>query len=394
MTNGIAHNRTATLDVGARYRAVHRVTVVGAAINVVLAGAKILFGIIGRSQALVVDGVHSLSDLVSDAMVLVAARHGSRDADEDHPYGHARVETAVTVGLGVLLIAVGAGIGYETGSRLFAPKELLRPDLLTLIVALLSIVSKEGLYHYTVRAAHRVRSNLLRANAWHHRSDAISSVVVAIGIGGTMAGLPYLDAVAAVIVALMIAKIGWDLSWQSLRELVDTGLDLEQVAAVKQAILAVDGVQALHLLRSRRMGRDALVDVHLLVDPKVSVSEGHQISETVRRRLMRRFDEISDVLVHIDTEDDEAMMSSYDLPLREEILDRLRRQWRGFDEARRIERVTLHYLEGRVDVEVVLPLDVVADLPAARALARALARRAKALDGVGEVRVQFEATSA
>ncbi len=394
MANGIAHHHTTSPDAGVRYRAVYRVTVVGAVINVVLAGAKILFGIIGRSQALVVDGVHSLSDLASDAMVLVAARHGSRDADEDHPYGHARVETAVTVGLGVLLIAVGAGIGYETGSRLFAPKELLRPDLLTLIVALLSIVSKEGLYHYTVRAARRVRSNLLQANAWHHRSDAISSVVVAIGIGGTMAGLPYLDAVAAVIVALMIAKIGWDLSWQSLRELVDTGLDREQVAAVKQAILAVDGVQALHLLRSRRMGRDALVDVHILVDPKVSVSEGHQISETVRRRLMRRFDEISDVLVHIDTEDDEATMSSYDLPLREEMLDRLHRQWRGFDEARRIERVTLHYLEGRVDVEVVLPLDVVADLQAARALARALARRAKSLDGVGEVRVQFEAASA
>ncbi len=394
MANGIAHHHTTSPDAGVRYRAVSRVTVVGAVINVVLAGAKILFGIIGRSQALVVDGVHSLSDLASDAMVLVAARHGSRDADEDHPYGHARVETAVTVGLGVLLIAVGAGIGYETGSRLFAPKELLRPDLLTLIVALLSIVSKEGLYHYTVRAARRVRSNLLQANAWHHRSDAISSVVVAIGIGGTMAGLPYLDAVAAVIVALMIAKIGWDLSWQSLRELVDTGLDREQVAAVKQAILAVDGVQALHLLRSRRMGRDALVDVHILVDPKVSVSEGHQISETVRRRLMRRFDEISDVLVHIDTEDDEATMSSYDLPLREEMLDRLHRQWRGFDEARRIERVTLHYLEGRVDVEVVLPLDVVADLQAALALARALARRAKSLDGVGEVRVQFEAASA
>lgn len=394
MTNGIAHHRTESPDAGARYRAVFRVTVVGAAINVVLAGAKILFGVIGQSQALVVDGVHSLSDLASDAMVLVAARHGSRDADEDHPYGHARVETAVTVGLGVLLIAVGAGIGYDTGSRLFVPRELLHPDLLTLVVAVLSIVSKEGLYHYTMHAARRARSNLLQANAWHHRSDAISSVVVAIGIGGTMAGLPYLDAVAAVIVALMIAKIGWDLSWQSLRELVDTGLDREQVAAVKREILAVDGVQALHLLRTRRMGRDALVDVHILVDPKVSVSEGHQISEIVRRRLVRRFDEISDVLVHIDPEDDEATMCSRDLPLRDEMLDRLHRQWRGFDEARRIDRVTLHYLEGRVDVEVVLPLDVVADLPAAQALARALARRAKALDGVGEVRVHFEGATA
>ena len=162
---------------------------------------------------------------------------------------------------------------------------------------------------------------------------------------------------------------------------------------MKRAILAVDGVQALYLLRSRRMGHDALVDVHILVDPKVSVSEGHQISESVRTRLMRRFDEISDVLVHIDPEADEATMSSRDLPLREEILDRLHRQWRGLDEARRIEHVTLHYLEGRVDVEVVLPLDVVADLPAAQALARTLARRAKSLGGVGEIRVHFEGAS-
>lgn len=394
MADGITHNASAVLDGGTRYRIAHRVTVVGAAVNVALAAAKIAFGIVGRSQALIADGIHSLSDLASDAVVLVAARHGSRDADAEHPYGHARVETAFTVGLGVFLIAVAAGIGYDAGSRLFAPSELLRPDVLALAVALLSIVAKEALYHYTVRAARRSRSNLLRANAWHHRSDAVSSVVVAVGIGGTMAGLPYLDAVAAVIVALMIAKIGWDLSWQSLRELVDTGLDAERVAAVKRAILAVDGVEALHLLRSRRMGPDALVDVHILVDPRVSVSEGHQISETVRARLMRQFDEINDVLVHIDPEDDETASPSSGLPLREEILRRLHRTWRGIDEARRIERVTLHYLEGKVDVEVVVPLDAVADLAGARALAQALARRAGALDEVGEVRVHFEGAHA
>ncbi len=394
MADGITHNASAALDGGTRYRIAHRVTVVGAAVNVALAAAKIAFGIVGRSQALIADGIHSLSDLASDAVVLVAARHGSRDADAEHPYGHARVETAFTVGLGVFLIAVAAGIGYDAGSRLFAPSELLRPDVLALAVALLSIVAKEALYHYTVRAARRSRSNLLRANAWHHRSDAVSSVVVAVGIGGTMVGLPYLDAVAAVIVALMIAKIGWDLSWQSLRELIDTGLDAERVAAVKRAILAVDGVQALHMLRSRRMGPDALVDVHILVDPRVSVSEGHQISETVRARLMRQFDEINDVLVHIDPEDDETASPSSGLPLREEILRRLDRAWRGIDEARRIERVTLHYLEGKVDVEVVVPLDAVADLAGARALAQALARRAGALDEVGEVRVHFEGARA
>lgn len=394
MGNAIAENSAAAPNGDVRYRLAHRVTVVGAAVNIVLAAAKIGFGILGRSQALIADGVHSLSDLASDAMVLVAARHGSRDADEEHPYGHARVETAFTVGLGVLLIVVGAGIAYDAASRLFEPRDLLRPDLVALSVAVLSILAKEALYHYTVHAARRSRSNLLRASAWHHRSDAISSVVVAVGIGGTMAGLPYLDAVAAVVVALMIVKIGWDLSWQSLRELVDTGLDSERVTAVKRAILAVDGVQALHSLRSRRMGPDALVDVHILVNPKVSVSEGHQISETVRAQLVHQFEEINDVLVHIDPEDDETASPSTGLPLREELLDRLDRQWRGIDEARRIDRVTLHYLDGRVDVELVVPLGAVSSLAAAQSLARALSRRAQSLDEVGQVRVHFEGAHA
>ncbi|HKJ10043.1 MAG TPA: cation diffusion facilitator family transporter [Gammaproteobacteria bacterium] len=372
-----------------RYRATRRVTLVGAVVNLVLAVAKILFGIVGQSQALVVDGVHSLSDLASDAMVMFAAKHANRDADEDHPYGHGRIETVATVVLGVFLILIGIGLGYDAGERLFRPQLLTHPAAFTLLVALLSVFAKEGLYHYTTAVARRVRSSLLHANAWHHRSDAISSVIVVIGIGGTLAGLPYLDSLAAVGVAFMIAKIGWDLSWHSLRELVDTALDAEQVAAIRQAIMSVDGVRALHMLRTRRSGGAALVDVHIIVDATLSVSEGHQIGEKVRTRLLGGFDEVTDVTVHIDPEDDEQASPSNHLPLREEMLDRIRKRWSDIDAARRVENVTLHYLDGKVHAEVVLPLDVAAGPEQARTLSSRLVSAAKRCPEVGEVTVYY-----
>lgn len=373
----------------ARYAAARRVTLVGAVVNLFLAGAKMLFGIVGHSQSLVADGVHSLSDLISDGMVLVAAKHGSRDADESHPYGHGRIETVFTVALGALLLLVAGGIMVDAVMRLFRPERLFHPGMLALAVAGLSVVSKEALYHYTQRVAKRQRSNLLRANAWHHRSDAISSVVVMIGVGGTMAGLPYLDAIAAVGVALMIAKVGWDLAWHSLRELVDTALDADRVQAIRGSILSVDGVHALHSLRTRRMGQDALADVHILVDPKLSVSEGHHVSETVRRRLIEEIEEVQDVLVHIDPEDDEETAPSIDLPSRQEVIARLKEHWRHLPAAEQIERVTLHYLDGTLSVEVILPLSATRDRQDAEALSRALAAPAQQLPDVESVRVFY-----
>jgi cation diffusion facilitator family transporter len=372
-----------------RYRDTQRVTLLGALVNLLLALGKIFFGVIGHSQALVADGVHSLSDLATDALVLFAARHASRDADEDHPYGHGRFETAATVGLGIFLAAVGLGILYDAVRRLFAPELLLQPGWLALAVAAISIVAKEALYHWTVRVAHRLRSPMLRANAWHHRSDAISSVVVLVGVGGTMAGLPYLDAIAAAGVALMILRIGWGLGWQSIRELVDTALDREQVAGIRRAILAVDGVNALHLLRTRRMGADALVDVHVLVDADLSVSEGHQIGEAVRRKLIAEFEEVSDVMVHIDPEDDEQAAPTTGLPPREEMLRRLHERWRGVAPAVAVENVRLHYLEGKVHVELFLPLTAVASVAEARRLADALKQAAQSLEEVGAVEVGY-----
>ncbi len=344
-----------------RYKATRRVTLVGALANMLLTAGKVVIGIVGSSPALVADGIHSLSDLLTDAIVIWAAKHGSKEADEDHPYGHARIETVFTVALGVVLLLVAIGIIYDAGSRLFHPERLTMPSLLALVMAAISVMVKEALYHYTIIVAKKIRSNLLKANAWHHRSDAISSIVVIIGIAGTMAGLPYLDAIAAAGVGLMIGKIAWDLGWHAVRELVDTALEAERVDAIRQAIQSVDGVDHLHELRTRRMGAEALVDVHIQVNSLLSVSEGHYISERVRQQVTREVEEVQDVLVHIDPENDEQIALSVHLPTRQQLLARLQTFWQDIPAASQIQRITLHYLNGRLRVEIYLPLSLAMD---------------------------------
>ncbi|MBD3669619.1 MAG: cation transporter [Gammaproteobacteria bacterium] len=342
----------------ARYREVKKVTLIGSLIDLVLGVAKIFVGMIAHSQALIADGIHSLSDLVTDFMVLWAAKHAHSEADEEHPYGHGRIETVATIGLGLALIGVAVGIAYDAVQRLFNPDALLQPGYLALVVAGASILSKEAIYHYTMWAAKKHRSAMLRANAWHSRTDAISSVVVFVGVVGTMYGLTYLDAVAAVLVAVMIAKIAWDLIWQSVQEIMDAGLEEERVHAIREAILEVDGVRELHELRTRRLGPDALVDVHVLVGPRLSISEGHHIAEAVRSRLIQRIDEVSDVMVHIDPEDDEQVAPCRKLPLRSEVTSELEAAWTDLPGVQAIQDMTLHYLDGKVEVDLVLPLDL------------------------------------
>ncbi len=373
-----------------RYGVTRKVTLVGAVVNLLLAVAKLVYGVIGHSQALVADGIHSLSDLLSDVLVIAAARHASQEADAEHPYGHGRFETAATVALGVILMMVAAGLAWEAVERLMAPSELLQPLPVVLVVAFASIVAKEALYQYTMWAARQHRSDLLKANAWHHRSDAISSVVVLAGVGGTMAGMPYLDGVAAVVVALMVAKVGWDLAQSGVQELVDTALEPELVEAIRQRILQVDGVRDLHLLKSRRMAGEALVDVHILLeDPFLSVSEGHQISETVRGRLIRDFDDITEVMVHIDPEDDEQIPINRHLPLRRELLARLRQRWRGMEGARHVRRIGLHYLNGRIQLDIYLDLEELATAGERRRLTAPLVEAAREDPAVGRVRLMY-----
>ena len=369
-----------------RYRTVRKVTLVGAVVDLLLGVAKVVVGITSGSQALVADGVHSFSDLATDFLVLFAAKHAHREADAEHPYGHGRIETVATVVLGVALVLVAVGIGYDAVRRLLDQGLLLHPGWLALVVAVISVISKEVIYQYTARVARELRSKMLLANAWHSRSDAISSIIVVIGVLGTMAGYPYLDAVAAIAVGLMIAKIGWDLLWKSVQELIDSALDPEQVEAIRKIIMAVDGVRACHMLRTRHLGSDALVDVHILVDPELSVSEGHQIGESVRKHLTVTMEDISDVTVHIDPEDDERASPCFDLPLRDEILRRLEQQWQPLGLGERLDKVVLHYLDGKVHIDVFLKDAGQLPQPMAE-LTGAIRAAARKVEDIGEVKV-------
>ncbi|MFZ2451538.1 MAG: cation diffusion facilitator family transporter [Methylovulum miyakonense] len=334
-----------------------RASLVGAAINVLQTLIKLTFGIVGQSAALLADGIHSLSDLLSDLLVIVAVRFGSREADGDHPYGHRRFETIATVILGVSLIGIGAAIIWHILERVHHPDTLPIPEMNTLGIAAVSILLNEWLYHYTKRIAKATRSKLLMANAWHQRSDALSSLVVLCGIIGVLQGYPFADAIAAAVVALMVAKIGINLVFDSIKELVDTSLPPSLVTEIHKVILGVEGVQGIHLLRTRRMGEDAYIDAHIVVDPRITVSEGHCIGDAVRDRLISRFDDVLDVLVHVDPEDDQDFIAN-DPPLSRVMVQQLLDKYlSGLDAT--VAEFRIHYLDKHIEVEIILPFAVV-----------------------------------
>jgi cation diffusion facilitator family transporter len=329
-----------------------RVTYIAAFVNIILAGIKIGFGIVGRSEALIADGIHSLSDLLSDLFVIVAIKLGSREADHDHPYGHRRFETMATVLLGGSLIVIAGGIAWDVIERILHPETLLVPDRNTLIIAVISILANEWLYQYTKRVAKQTRSKLLLANAWHHRSDAISSIVVLFGIMAVFYGYPFADAIAAVIVALMVAKIGLSLMLESIRELVDTSLSDTQTDAIRKKIKATEGVRSIHLLRTRQMGEDSFIDTHIVVDPKITVSEGHMIGDAVRDNLKAQFEDVADVLVHIDPEDDEFKQGQIKSLTRKQVQAYLKQYLAEL--SYEIDDFRIHYLDGKIELEIII----------------------------------------
>lgn len=337
-----------------RFEAAQKVTWVSVAVNILLTVLQIVVGWFGRSQALIADGLHSLSDLLADFLVLFANRHGSRDADASHPYGHARIETATTFILGAMLVGVGVALLWGGATRLQSPGTLQKVHPATLWIALLTLAGKEVLFRYMISVAKRLRSQMLMANAWHARSDAASSLVVAVGISGNLMGFTFLDMVAAVLVAFMIVRMGWKMAWGALADLVDTALDQETVEAIRQTAVNTPGVRGLHELKTRKMGDQALVDAHVLVDPKISVSEGHYIAEVVRANLLKQHG-VLDVMVHIDPEEDLHIKPNMHLPARKELLAHLEHRLGMAYPAP--EKITLHYLGGKVEAEIFLPAE-------------------------------------
>ncbi|KVT56312.1 cation diffusion facilitator family transporter [Burkholderia ubonensis] len=354
---------------GEKHAVARKSTLVSIVLNVVLATFQIAVGTIAHSQALIADGIHSISDLISDFVVLVANRHSGAMPDADHNYGHSRYETVASLFLGGILIAVGIGMLWRAGDRLVHLEDIPPVHFSALIVAVTVLVSKEALFRYMLREAQRVRSAMLVANAWHARSDAASSLVVAIGIVGSLAGVRLLDPIAAAIVGFMVARMGWTFGYDALQDLSDRALAETDTAEIRALLATTPGVRDVHDLRTRKMGDSALVDAHILVDPMISVSEGHYIAETARVRVLtdRR---VLDALIHVDPENDAARRPALALPPRGEIAARLEAELarRGL----RADTVNLHYLSTGLEIDVTLAADPHASADADAALAERL----------------------
>lgn len=352
------HPHQSQTDIGAfepirpeRFAAAQKSTWVSIVINLLLTFFQVAGGFFAHSQALMADGLHSLSDLLSDVLVLYANRHGNRHADANHPYGHARVETAATLILGAFLAVLGVVLLVAAAMRLQHPETLQAVNPLALAIAVFALLAKEGLFRYMLAVAKRVRSQMLVANAWHARSDAASSLVVIVGVAGNLLGYTFLDLVAVAVVGVMIAHMGGKLAFEAMAELIDTGLDAEEVEAIRQTLLNTHGVRGLHELRTRKMADNALVDAHIMVDPRISVSEGHYIAESARHAVLNNH-HVLDVMVHIDPEDDMQAKSNARLPSRPGLLAHLAERLGNLSLPD--NRVVFHYLDGKVDAEIYL----------------------------------------
>ncbi|WP_148254910.1 cation diffusion facilitator family transporter [Aidingimonas lacisalsi] len=374
----------------AHTRQAHRVTLIGAVIDAALGVAKVITGIMVGSAALIADGIHSFSDLVTDAMVLIATHFGRQEPDRNHPYGHGRIETLATLWLGSVLIFVAGGIAWASLSRLFAGTPIPAPGQWAIILAAIALIAKEWIFHYTLRVAKRVRSRLLEANAWHSRSDALSSIVVLIGLVGAQFGVGWLDGVAAIIVGLLVGKIGWDLLWDAGHELVDTALPIEQQRRMQDTVTSVPGVDSVHEMRTRTIGGRVLLDMHLVVSPRISVSEAHEVGNQAHRDLHDAFPRLTDVTFHIDPEDDSDVPDIEQrpgLPLRDDVEVALEARWGHLPAWQQRIDLGLHYLDDKIELSLYIPDTLVVNGHSLQHMADELREAARDLGWLGQLRL-------
>ncbi len=282
-----------------RIAAASRSTWVSVGVNMVLTIAQVVVGVLAKSQGLIADGIHSLSDLVADFVVLLASHHSKKDADADHPYGHQRFETAASLVLGTLLLVVGVGMLWSAARKLEAPETVQTVHIIALWVAGGALIAKELLFRYMLSVAKRVKSSMLVANAWHARSDAASSLVVGVGIIGNLAGYPILDPIAALIVGFMVTRMGWGFSWDALHDLMDRAVDEQEVQAIRKTLLETPGVSDVHDVRTRKMGDMIVVDAHIEVDANITVEAGHDIAVEARQRVLQHH-RVLNLMTHVD----------------------------------------------------------------------------------------------
>lgn len=289
-----------------REKEIYKVTLIGTVVNALLIVLKLVAGIIGRSSAMVADAVHSLSDFVTDAIVLIFVRIAGLPSDKGHDYGHGKYETLATLIIGCILAMAGIGLlisGIEQVVRSFNGEHLPRPRMVALIVAVLSIASKEWLYRYTVKVGRATESQAVIANAWHHRSDAISSAGTLVGIAGAMfLGEQWriLDPLAAVMVSMFIIKSGYDIIRPSVGELLEASLPDSQEREIRTLVMSIDGIKNIHNLRTRRIGCTIAADMHVKMDGGMSLSEAHALASRAERAIKSQFGENSIVTIHME----------------------------------------------------------------------------------------------
>ena len=340
------------------YSEIRRLTLIGGVLDLFLGFIKVLVGYIGNSQALIADGIHSLSDLITDILVLVATKQSAQAADEGHPYGHDRIQTLVSLALAGSLGIIAIVIAWDAVIRIVSPESLLQPGFWPLAVAAISVVSKEGYFQYVVRHPSTATSRMLYANAWHSRSDALSSLAVIVGVGGVLAGFAWADAFAAIVVAGLLLVVAYRIGREGAEELIDSAASPVLNANMRKTILSIEGVRDSHELRTRRMADKVLADVHIRVDPLISVSEGHRIGDEVMDTLKTRFPEVGDVVVHIDPEDDIVGDVYSKLPMRSvivaEINTSLHNLRNNFDTRFSLQprNIVVHYLDDGCQIEI------------------------------------------
>ena len=373
------------MDKNLTSREVTKVILVGAAWNLFLAVIKIAGGIFGKSAAMMADGVHSLSDLLTDGVVLFTYRIGQMPADENHPYGHGRAETIGATLIGSIIILAGLGLVFEAWQTISQGSENV-PEVWAMAAAAVSILVNEGLFHYTRSAGEKSNSPSLMANAWHHRSDAFSSIAALVGIGGAIAGMPIMDPLAAVVVAIMVGKVGYNIAFSGLSDLMDTGLSEKITREIESSIDNIPGVVRSHNLRTRKIGGEIMMDVHILVDRQASVTEGHTVAESVRRQLIKSFDSVRDVLVHVDTEDDADFEPLY-WTNREELQRQAEPIIASLDGIKVLTRLHTHHYNGEITLEIFVKLEDGMNTDQTRQVIHSLKSRLEDLDHVDEVNV-------
>ena len=289
---------------------IRRVTWIGMAANVLLAAAKFVIGTLGSSQAIIADGFHSLSDCASDIVILVGVRYWSKPADADHPHGHQRIETVIEVVVGLMLASVAVGLVYNALRQLHVRHET-NPSPAALVAAVIAIVVKEALYRWTAREGKRLRSPAVVANAWHHRSDAISSIPAGLAVAGTAINPSwgFLDHIGALVVSLFIMHAAFKIVRPALDRLTDRGAPREDVVAMQRMAEAVPGVVEVHALRTRYMGSGLQVDLHVLVDGDRTVRDGHEIATRVKYTLIESDLDVIDAVVHLEPEERSRQMA-------------------------------------------------------------------------------------